>query len=84
MNIVRPQKRSLRPIAEATPALFGPGPNGAYPQTVLTTNEESSGVIDVSEILGPGHFLLSFQAHYPVDDEELVEGGQLLLLQLPD
>lgn len=48
----------------------------------LTIDEESSGVIDVSDILGEGWYLLDVQAHYPTD-AELVEGGQLLLMHLP-
>ncbi len=48
----------------------------------LTVDEESSGIIDVSSILGEGWFLLDVQAHYDTD-EELVEGGQLLALHYP-
>ncbi|WP_259724175.1 ExeM/NucH family extracellular endonuclease [Synechococcus sp. CS-1332] len=43
-------------------------------------DEESSGVIDVSSILGEGTFLLNVQAHYPIPGE-LAEGGQLLLMR---
>ena len=55
-------------------------------------DEETSGVIDVSSILGPGSYLLVDQAHYPINSispngftnpDELVEGGQLLLMQVP-
>jgi hypothetical protein len=45
----------------------------------LTLDEESSGLIDVSQILGPGMFLIVDQAHYSIPGE-LVEGGQLLTL----
>src|SRR5262249_37326080 len=45
-------------------------------------DEESSGVIDVSDILGPGAYLLDVQAHYQTGDPELVEGGQFLLLRV--
>lgn len=48
----------------------------------LTQDEESSGIIDASELLGPGWFLLDSQAHYATDTE-LVEGGQLLALYNP-
>ena len=48
----------------------------------LTQDEESSGVIDASGILGDGWFLLNVQAHYATDSE-LVEGGQLLALYNP-
>lgn len=49
----------------------------------LTQDEESSGIIDASEILGPGWFLLADQAHYAHPDPALVEGGQLLALYDP-
>ena len=48
----------------------------------LTIDEEASGIIDVSDILGEGKFLLDVQAHYGTDSE-LVEGGQLLLMHVP-
>ena len=43
----------------------------------LTQDEESSGIIDVQEILGAGQFLLYDQAHYAIAGE-VVQGGQLL------
>jgi hypothetical protein len=43
----------------------------------LTQDEESSGIIDVQEILGAGQFLLYDQAHYAISGE-VVQGGQLL------
>ena len=49
----------------------------------LTIDEESSGIIDVEKILGPGMFLTVDQAHYPIADE-VVEGGQLLAFYNPD
>jgi secreted PhoX family phosphatase len=48
----------------------------------LTQDEESSGVVDVSDILGEGWYLLDVQAHYATD-AELVEGGQLMALHVP-
>ena len=48
----------------------------------LTTDEESSGIIDASKILGPGWFLADAQAHYPIAGE-LVEGGQLFAIYNP-
>ena len=45
----------------------------------LTTNEESSGILDAANLLGPGWFLLDVQAHYGLPGEQ-VEGGQLLAL----
>lgn len=49
----------------------------------LTIDEESSGIIDMEEILGPGMFLLADQAHYGISGE-VVEGGQLLTFFNPD
>jgi hypothetical protein len=46
----------------------------------LTQDEESSGLIDASDILGDGCFLLDVQVHKVSSDPELVEGGQLLAL----
>jgi len=67
----------LTKIAQHDPARFAPG--GA---NFLTQDEESSGVIDASDVLGDGWFLLDCQAHYATDPE-LVEGGQLLALYNP-
>lgn len=49
----------------------------------LTRDEESSGIIDVSDILGAGWFLLTVQAAYNIGDPELVAGGQLVALHVP-
>ncbi len=46
----------------------------------LTIDEESSGVIDMQEILGPGKWMICDQAHYANANTALVEGGQLLIL----
>ncbi|MGB8436913.1 MAG: hypothetical protein WCE38_21925, partial [Burkholderiales bacterium] len=46
----------------------------------ITNDEESSGIIDVADILGEGWFLLDVQSHKATSDPELVEGGQLLAL----
>jgi hypothetical protein len=78
----------LAPVAEHARRFFDPtyaGPDKNF----LTQDEESSGVIDVSTILGPGHYLADVQAHFPINaanprgfdnPDELVEGGQLLLI----
>ena len=57
-----------------------------YPQrflqdgsSFLTQDEESSGIIDMADILGPGWYLLDVQAHYSTDSET-VQGGQLLAM----
>ena len=51
---------------------------------------ESSGIVDASEALGPGTFLLDVQAHTLLMDVQQIgtltfkrEGGQLLLLRIP-
>jgi hypothetical protein len=68
------------------------GDVGVPPTAPFTQDEETSGVIDVSSILGPGHYLFVDQAHYPINaanpngfanPDELVEGGQLMLLRVP-
>lgn len=68
----------LQAVARHDPERFvlgGPG--------FLTRDEESSGIIDVSDILGEGWFLLDVQAPYNIGDAELVAGGQLLALHVP-
>ena len=72
-----PAGSSYQPVAQHDADRFAPGaPN------FLTQDEESSGIIDVSDILGDGWFLLDVQAHYATTTE-LVEGGQLLALHYP-
>lgn len=68
---------ALTLVAEHDPVRFGVG--GA---AFLTNDEESSGVIDVSDILGKGTYLLDVQAHSALPDAELVQGGQLLLMRV--
>jgi len=67
----------LTVLAQADRTRFISGPD------FLTTNEESSGIIDARDLLGPGWFLLTVQAHYSPGDAELVQGGQLLTLFSP-
>ena len=59
--------------ATATPAPFG------TPTIGFGQDEESSGVIDITGLVGGDHltFLLDTQAHYSIGGE-LVEGGQLM------
>lgn len=78
-------------IAKHDPARFGDV--GLAATSPFNIDEETSGVIDVSSILGPRSYLLVDQAHYPIDSgvghnvqgfsnpDELVEGGQLILLR---
>jgi hypothetical protein len=69
---------SLTEVAHHDPARFA-----SSATDLLTQDEESSGVIDVSAILGTGWYLLDVQAHYAIGDPELVEGGQLLAMHIP-
>jgi Alkaline phosphatase PhoX len=67
-------------IAQHDPARFG---NIGVPATApFNQDEESSGIIDASKILGEGWYLLDVQAHYAIPGE-LVEGGQLVALYVP-
>ena len=72
-----PESDSLTEIAHFDPDRFAAG-GSAF----LTQDEESSGIIDVSSILGEGTFLADVQAHYGIAGE-LVEGGQLFALHVP-
>lgn len=65
---------ALTLLAQHDPSRFLTG--GA---NFLTQNEESSGILDMADILGPGTYLFNVMAHYSTT-AELVEGGQLLLL----
>lgn len=69
-------------IAQHDVARFGDiGVSATLP---FNQDEESSGIVDASDILGPGWFLLDDQAHYTTGiDSELVEGGQLLAIYNP-
>jgi hypothetical protein len=65
-------------IGEHNPTFFDPTiiNNSRF----LTQDEESSGIIDVADILGKGWFLLDVQGHKANPDPELVEFGQLLAM----
>jgi hypothetical protein len=72
-----PATDTLSQLAEHDPSRFLTGGSG-----FLTQDEESSGVIDVSHILGNAGenvYLIDTQAHFPVAGEQ-VEGGQLQLI----
>jgi hypothetical protein len=49
----------------------------------LTQDEETSGVFEAWDILGPGWHLLCMQAHYTNNNAGLSEGAQLLALYIP-
>lgn len=72
-----PATDQLSQLAQHDPARFETGA-----ANFLTQDEEASGVIDVSDILGNAGenvYLVDTQAHYP-NGTELVEGGQLQLI----
>jgi hypothetical protein len=62
-------------IAQHNPTYFDPAS-----ATLITIDEESSGIVNASDILGPGWFLLNVQAHRANPDAELVQEGQFLAL----
>ncbi len=65
-------------VAEFDPALFRSGGAG-----FITQDEESSGIIDASEVLGKGWFLFDAQVHKASPDPAKVEMGQLMALHVP-
>jgi hypothetical protein len=73
----------LTEIAHHDPARFTAGLNTPAPGGTFNSDEESSGVVDVTSLLGNGEklaFLLDTQAHYANSFPELVEGGQLMAM----
>lgn len=81
-----PGTGALTPLAEHDPSRFVAGS-----PDFLTEDEESSGIIEVTDLLAgvPGYdvennryFVLDVQAHYSIPGE-LVQGGQLLLMKAP-
>ncbi len=71
-----PSTGGLTRIAENDPARFAVGGS-----LFITQDEEASGVIP-APFLGAGKYLINVQAHKASSDPELVEGGQLLVLDL--
>jgi hypothetical protein len=65
-------------IAKHDPERFAPGA-----PSFITNDEESSGILDATSLLGAGWFLIDVQAHAKNDDAELVEKGQLLAIYDP-
>jgi secreted PhoX family phosphatase len=69
--------QQIQTLAQFDPARFASGATG-YPTTI---DEESSGIIDVAELMGPGTFLFDAQIHTSAglsDPTRQVEHGQLL------
>jgi len=81
---VNPSTKTAIEIATSDPDRFG------LPIPPFTTDEESSGVIEITDIVsnanwfeqGRRYYLADMQAHYP-NGTELVEGGQLYMLISP-
>lgn len=78
-------------VARFDPALFGVG--ATADPTKLTTDEESSGIIDTETFLGAGTFMFDAQVHTakglpagtgPGTVQEFVERGQLLTMKVTD
>ena len=70
---------TLTEVAQHDPDRFITG----APNDIGTQDEESSGILDVSSILGKGWYLMDVQAHYNIVGE-LVQGGQLLAMHIDD
>jgi len=71
-DLATPGVQSLKDLDPAVPGNQG------------TQDEESSGIIDLSHILGDGYYLLNVQAHLNISasQPELVEPGQLLVMKI--
>jgi hypothetical protein len=79
--LYNPATDELVRVAHHDAARFG---NVGVPATApYNQDEETSGIVDVSSILGPGNYLTSDQAHYLTGDAETVEGGQLMVARIP-
>jgi hypothetical protein len=78
--------KSLITLAQHDPARFDPV-NAGTPG-YLTQDEESSGVIEITGILGRAdgkkYFLLDTQNHVATTDVALMEGGQLMIMAVPE
>lgn len=73
---------TLTPMLSFNPALFTSGLPG-----FITQDEESSGILDVTHLLGGGHsraYLLDAQVHAATGNPATVEQGQLLLVTVDD
>jgi hypothetical protein len=90
MWLFDPATDALVKVARHDSARFGEV--GVAATAPFTQDEETSGVIDVSSILGAGTYLSVDQAHYAINattprgfdnPNELVEGGQLFAIRLP-
>lgn len=89
-----PATKSMTMLAKADPALFGDlSPTGIFTPGTHTKDEETSGIIDITSILGLNdgkrYSLLVVQDHASAaslglaDPTAMVEGGQLLVMSTP-
>ena len=82
---VDPTTKTAMAILQSDPARFGPPPTAPF-----NVDEESSGIIEVTDLVrsarwyqhGRRYFLADLQAHYSLPGE-FVEGGQLYLVASP-
>jgi Ca2+-binding RTX toxin-like protein len=73
---------TLTEVAAFDPAKFTPGAPG-----FITADEESSGVLDVTDLLGDGDtraYLLDAQVHSNTGDPATVQQGQLMVMFVDD
>jgi secreted PhoX family phosphatase len=68
--------------ARGVVARFDPERFGADSASLITIDEEASGIIDAERVIGPGWFLLTAQVHEPSADPANVELGQLLAMKV--
>ena len=82
-----PKNKKITNLAQHDPSRFLLGG-----LNYLTQDEESSGIIEVTDLFGDvdgyntdknRYFLLVVQAHYAIADPKLVQGGQLLMMKVP-
>jgi hypothetical protein len=80
-----PSTDELKKLAEFDPEMFSE--QAPTQPGFLTENEESSGIIDVTDLVACPQdkvcLLLDAQVHTSAGDDELVEPGQLLLMSVP-
>jgi hypothetical protein len=64
-------------------ATFDPEKFAAGSPGLITIDEESSGIIDAKDVIGPGWFVFDAQVHKAIDPVN-VEMGQLLVMKVDD
>ena len=65
-------------------ATFDPDKFTAGSPNLITTDEESSGIIDAKDVIGPGWFVFDAQVHKASPNPENVALGQLLVMKVDD